>query len=115
MFLKLCSRRYCSSEDYGYHYSVFICKRIYVPLEVNSSLLKENVGAAPVAQWLISHILLWWPRGSPVRSRPIRCLASHAVAGIPHVKQKRMGMDVSSGPVFLSKKEEDWWQMLAQG
>ena len=25
-----------------------------------------------------------------------------------------MGMDVSSGPVFLSKKEEDWQQMLAQ-
>ena len=26
-----------------------------------------------------------------------------------------MGTDVSSGPVFLSKKEEDWWWMLAQG
>ena len=29
---------------------------------------------------------------------------SHAVVGIPHIKQRKMGMDVSSGPVFLSKK-----------
>ena len=33
---------------------------------------------------------------------------SHAVVGIPHIKWRKMGMDVSSGPVFLSKKEEDW-------
>ena len=31
-----------------------------------------------------------------------------------HVKWREMGMDVSSGPVFLSKKEENWQQMLAQ-
>ena len=31
-------------------------------------------------------------------------LASHAMVGIPHIKQRKMGMDVSSGPVFLSKK-----------
>ena len=31
-------------------------------------------------------------------------LASHAMVGIPHIKWKKMGMDVSSGPVFLSKK-----------
>ena len=42
-------------------------------------------------------------------------LACHAVVGIPHIKQRKMGKDVSSGPVFLSKKEEDWQQMLAQG
>ena len=29
---------------------------------------------------------------------------SHAVVGIPHIKRRKMGMDVSSGPVFLSKK-----------
>ena len=29
---------------------------------------------------------------------------SHAVVGVPHIKQRKMGMDVSSGPVFLSKK-----------
>ena len=29
---------------------------------------------------------------------------SHAVAGVPHIKQRKMGTDVSSGPGFLSKK-----------
>ena len=29
---------------------------------------------------------------------------SHAVVGVPHTKQRKMGMDVSSGPIFLSKK-----------
>ena len=29
---------------------------------------------------------------------------SHAVVGVPHMKQRKMDMDVSSGPVFLSKK-----------
>ena len=40
--------------------------------------------------------------------------SSHAVVGVPHVKQREMGTDVSLEPVFLSK-EEDWQQMLAQG
>ena len=31
-------------------------------------------------------------------------LASHAVVGVPHIKWRKMGTDVSSGPVFLSKK-----------
>ena len=31
-------------------------------------------------------------------------LASHAVVGVPHIKERKMGTDVSSGPVFLSKK-----------
>ena len=29
---------------------------------------------------------------------------SHAVVGVPRIKQRKMGTDVSSGPVFLSKK-----------
>ena len=29
---------------------------------------------------------------------------SHAVAGVPRAKQRKMGTDVSSGPVFLSQK-----------
>ena len=29
---------------------------------------------------------------------------SHAVVGVPHIKWRKMGTDVSSGPVFLSKK-----------
>ena len=31
-------------------------------------------------------------------------LASHAVVGVPHIKWRKMGTGVSSGPVFLSKK-----------
>ena len=38
------------------------------------------------------------------RVRTWNCLASHAVAGGPRIKQKKMGTDVSSQPVFLSKK-----------
>ena len=49
-------------------------------------------------------------------------LSTHAVAGVPHIKKKKRktGMDVSPGPVFLSKKKRKrkkevvWWQMLAQ-
>ena len=29
---------------------------------------------------------------------------NHAVVGVPHIKWKKMGTDVSSGPIFLSKK-----------
>ena len=65
-----------------------------------------RTGASPVAQLLSLHIPLQWPRvcwlGSRVRTW--HCLSSHAVAGIPHIKWRKMGMDVSSGPVFLSKK-----------
>ena len=50
--------------------------------------------------------------GSRVRTHAP--LVNHAVAGVPHTKQRKMGTDVSSGPVFLSKKEEDGQQVLAQ-
>ena len=39
-------------------------------------------------------------QGSPVQIPG----ASHAVAGIPHRKERKISLDVSSGPVFLSKK-----------
>ena len=44
---------------------------------------------------------------SPVGSQvwTWHCLASHAVVGVPHIKWRKMGMDVSSGPVLLSKKK----------
>ena len=29
---------------------------------------------------------------------------SHAVAGVPYIKYRKLGTDVSSGTVFLSKK-----------
>ena len=34
---------------------------------------------------------------------------------IPHIEWRKMGTYTSPGPVFLSKKEEDWRWMLAQG
>ena len=39
------------------------------------------------------------------RHAPTHCLAGHAVA-VSHIKWRKMGMDVSSGPVFLSKKRK---------
>ena len=44
--------------------------------------------------------------GSPVRipGADMALLGSHAVVGVPHIKQRKMGTDVSSGPVFLSEK-----------
>ena len=52
------------------------------------------------------HVLLWQPRVHSFRSwvQTWYHLASHAVVGIPHIKWRMMGTDVSSGPVFLSKK-----------
>ena len=59
-----------------------------------------------MAQWLSLHVPLWRPR---VRQFGFRVqawhhLATHAVAGVPHIKWRNMGTDVSSGLVFLSKK-----------
>ena len=52
-------------------------------------------------------LLLWQPRHSdPGEDLPTAC-QNHAVAGVPHIKQRKMGTDVSSEPLFLSKKEED--------
>ena len=45
-------------------------------------------------------------RGPPVRIPGVDMVPldkSHAVVGIPRIKQRKMGMDVNSGPVFLSK------------
>ena len=48
----------------------------------------------------------WWPGvcwfGSWVWAW--HCLARPAVVGVPRIKWRTMGMDISSGPVFLSKK-----------
>ena len=38
-----------------------------------------------------------------------------AMQHLIYKKQRKTGTDVSSGPVFLKQKEEDWQQMLAQG
>ena len=79
---------------------------ITTSLTVKSTLKIKSIGAVLVAQWLSLHILLQQPGvcrfGSQVQTW--HRLASHAVIGVPHIKQRKMGMDVSSGPVFLSKK-----------
>ena len=57
----------------------------------------ENVGHKTVCRpgvcWFRSRVLTWY------------CMASHAVAGVPHIKQRKMGTDVSSGLIFLKKKK----------
>ena len=64
-------------------------------------------GAGLVAQRLSSQVLLL---GRPVfaGSDLVADMApldkSHAVVGVSCIKWKKMGMDVTSGPVFLSKK-----------
>ena len=65
-----------------------------------------DMGTGPVAQGLSLHVPLQRPgvRWFGSRVRTWHCLTSHAVVGVAHIKQRKMGTDVSSGPVFLSKK-----------
>ena len=42
--------------------------------------------------------------GSDPRCGPTDDLSSHPVVGVPHIKWRKMGTDVSSGLVFLSKE-----------
>ena len=64
--------------------------------------IKETkVEAGPVAQQSGSHVLLPWPRVRLFRSQVWTCAP---LVGIPYVEWRKMGTDVSSGPVFLSKK-----------
>ena len=36
----------------------------------------------------------------------MHCSSSHAVAGVSHIKYRKMGTDVSLGLIFLKKKKE---------
>ena len=71
-------------------------------------LFKIFHGASPVAQRLRVYVLLWRPGihrfGSRVQTWHL--LSSHAVVGVPHIKERKMGTDVSSGSGFLSKKRK---------
>ena len=64
------------------------------------------VEAGLKAQQLSSHILFGSPgfAGLDVGCRPTHCLSSHAVAGIPHTKERKMGMDVSSSQFSSAKR-----------
>ena len=65
-----------------------------------------SVGAGPVVQWLSLHVPLWQPGLHWCRSRvwTWHCLACHAVVGIPHIKERKMVTDVSSGQDLLNNK-----------
>ena len=70
----------------------------------NYSKKLKKMGDSPVALSFCTQ--LWQPGVHWYGSWVGTCtpLLAHAVAGIPHIKQRKIGSDVSSGPVFLSKK-----------
>ena len=78
-----------------------VCESVHVSMCVH--MYKNIWGASPVAQGLSAQVR--WPRVHSFRSRvqTWHSLASHAVVGVPRIKQRKMGMDFSSGAVFLSK------------
>ena len=57
-----------------------------------------------MAQRLSSHIPLLGGPGGLLGADMVPLGKNHAVVGVPRIKKRKMGMDVSSGPVFLSKK-----------
>ena len=67
-----------------------------------------SIGAGLVAQWLSRHAPLRQPGLHKFRSWAQTCaLFIKPCCGIvPHTKQRTMGTDVSSGPIFLSKKKK---------
>ena len=82
-----------------------------------NSVNKTHAGAGPVAQRLSVYIPLWQPAVCQLASWvwTWHRLASHATVGVPHIKWRKMGMDVSSGPVFLSKKRGGLAADVTQG
>ena len=62
-------------------------------------------GASPVAWWWSLHPLLQQPRVCWFRSqaRIYTLLIKPCCGGIPHTKKRKIGTDVSSGPIFLTK------------
>ena len=66
------------------------------------------LGVGPVAQWLSSHALLWWPRvhGFGSQAPTYKPLIRPSCGGIPHTKQRKIGTNGSSGPIFPTKKKK---------
>ena len=62
--------------------------------------IKEHRGWASGVEVKFAHSASQRPGVRQFGSR----VRTYAVAGVPHIKQKKMGTDVSSGPIFLSKK-----------
>ena len=79
--------------------------------KINSWTIKDlNVGASPVAQWLSSHVQLLAAWGSLARILGVDMapLGRPSCSRRPTYEVEEDGHDVSSGPGFLSKTEEDW-------
>ena len=81
-------------------------------------LEKHPHGACPVVQRLVkcAHPASV-ARGSPVQipASDVAPLGKPCCGRRPTYKVEEDRHDVSSGPVFLSKKKEEDWQQLAQG
>ena len=69
---------------------------------IKNDILKGTAGGAAVR--LPLHFSGPGLASGDLRCGPMHSSSGHAVAGISHIKQRKMGTDVSSGPVFLSKK-----------
>ena len=70
-------------------------------------------GARLEVQWLNSHALLWWPRVCRFRSRTQTStqLIKLCCGSVSHIKWRKIGTDVSSGPIFLTHthtKSDSW-------
>ena len=65
-----------------------------------------STGAGPVVQWLSEHSSALVARGLPVRilCADMALLGTPCCGSCPTYKVEEMGMDVSSGPFFSSKK-----------
>ena len=75
---------------------------------MEKSIKTETQGAGPVAWWLSWHTPLWRPGVCRFRSQAqtYTPLIKPCCAGVPHTKQRKIGADVSSGPIFLTKKPQ---------
>ena len=94
--------------------TVLLCPKSYLPKPARQFILHSLPWlkrimcreAGLLEQQLSSCALLLQPGvcwfGS--RCRPTYHLSSHAVAGAPHIKWRKMGIDVSSGLIFLKRK-----------
>ena len=59
--------------------------------------VKRGRASGSVIKFMCSALATWGFAGSEPRHGPMHCLSSHAVAGIPHIKQRKVGVDLRSG------------------
>ena len=68
----------------------------------------HNSVTRPVVQWLGSRTPFWLPGVHEFRSwvQTYTVLIKPCCGGIPYTKQRKVGIDVSSGPIFLTHKKD---------